>query len=49
MMEELAIKSFEEYTFQEFDALWKQAKESLKGEQLNGLKVGCDCTYNEAF
>jgi len=32
IMEKLAVKPFEEYTFQEFDALWKQAKESLKGE-----------------
>jgi uncharacterized protein YabN with tetrapyrrole methylase and pyrophosphatase domain len=25
-MEELAIKPFEEYSYEEFDALWKQAK-----------------------
>lgn len=28
-MEELAIKPMEEYSFQEFDALWKQAKREL--------------------
>ena len=32
-MEELAVKPLEEYSFQEFDALWKQAK---KVEQVNG-------------
>lgn len=29
-MEELATKPLEEYSFEEFDALWKQAKESIK-------------------
>lgn len=29
-MEELAVKPLEKYSFQEFDALWKQAKASLK-------------------
>lgn len=29
MMEELATKPLEEYSFEEFDALWKQAKEAV--------------------
>jgi len=29
-MEELAVKPFEEYSFKEFDALWKQAKGAIK-------------------
>ena len=29
-MEELATKPLEEYSFEEFDALWKQAKEVIK-------------------
>lgn len=33
-MEELATKPLEEYSFEEFDALWKQAKESLKINKL---------------
>lgn len=28
-MEELAVKPLEEYSFEEFDALWKQAKEAI--------------------
>jgi len=31
-MEELATKPLQEYSFQEFDALWKQAKKALKGK-----------------
>lgn len=31
-MEELATKSLEDYSFEEFDALWKQAKEEIKAE-----------------
>ena len=30
-MEELAIKPLQDYSFQEFDELWKQAKAKLKG------------------
>lgn len=33
-MEKLATKPLEEYTFEEFDALWNQAKESLKINKL---------------
>ncbi len=29
-MEKLAVKPLEDYTFEEYDALWKQAKESLR-------------------
>ena len=29
-MEQLAIKPLEEYSFEEFDKLWKQAKKSLQ-------------------
>ena len=29
-MEELAIKPLEEYSFEEYDILWKQAKSALK-------------------
>jgi len=28
-MEELAIKPLEEYSFEEFDALWKSAKKQI--------------------
>ena len=31
-MEELALKPLNDYTFEEFDALWKQAKEKVKQE-----------------
>ena len=29
-MEELATKPLEDYSFEEYDALWKQAKKELK-------------------
>lgn len=32
-MEELAVKNLEEYTFEEYDALWKQAKSILAQEK----------------
>ena len=31
-MEELAVKPFEDYTYDEFNELWKQAKIALKGD-----------------
>lgn len=35
-MEEIATKPLEEYGYQEFNELWKQAKEILKSEEQNG-------------
>ncbi|MBE7704142.1 MAG: nucleoside triphosphate pyrophosphohydrolase [Cyanobacteria bacterium SIG28] len=35
-MEEIAAKPLEEYGYQEFNELWKQAKEILKSEEQNG-------------